>query len=61
MLEEKKRGKYEFARGPKRDKRNKKIKGLGDSPYKLMWAKERNMGQRKKEKYVISITYMYKE
>ena len=50
MLEEKKRGKYEFARGPKRDKKNKKIKELGDSPYKLTWAKERNMGQRKKEK-----------
>jgi hypothetical protein len=42
VLEEKKRGKYEFARGPKRNKKKKKkIKGLGDSPYKCTWAKER--------------------
>jgi hypothetical protein len=50
VLEEKKRGKYEFARGSEKRQKNKKIKGLGDSPYKLTWAKERNMGQRKKEK-----------
>ena len=36
MLEEKKKGKYEFARGPKRDQKiKKKNKRLGDSPYKL--------------------------
>ena len=53
--------------GRKETKINKKNKRLGDSPYKLRqqqektWAKERNVGQRKKEKQVISITYMYEE